>query len=161
MIVVGSLILIGESRVASIAYALGCAMEITKLVSCEEVSLRRWEMMYAPSGVGSSGGGALSASDVVMAIEERNVIAISMPFVRASRRYPCAMLWLCADMEGNGKDVCYCTRIAVRHHGAQWVSPLRLVRRRGGRMRYLVVLDGVSGWVRYRANGMDCRRMGL
>jgi hypothetical protein len=39
VIVVGSLILIGESRVASIAYAWGCAMEITKLVSCEEVSL--------------------------------------------------------------------------------------------------------------------------
>ena len=92
VIVVGSLILIGESRVASIAYAWGCAMEITKLVSCEEVFLRRWEMMYAPSGEGSSVGGALSASDVVMATEVRNAIAISMPFVRASMRYPCAML---------------------------------------------------------------------
>ena len=91
VIVVGSLILIGESRVASIAYAWGLAMEITKLVSCEDVSLRRWEMMYAPSGEGSSAGGALSASEVVMAIEVRNVIAISMPVVRASRRYPCAM----------------------------------------------------------------------
>jgi hypothetical protein len=29
---------------------------------------------------------------VVMASEERNVFAISMPFARASRRYPCAML---------------------------------------------------------------------
>ena len=41
VMVVGSLILIGESRVASIAYAWRCAKEITKLVSCEEVSLRR------------------------------------------------------------------------------------------------------------------------
>ena len=92
VIVVGSLILIGESRVASIAYAWGLAMEITKLVSCEEVSLRRWEMMYAPSGEGSSVGGALSAAVVVMEIEDRYVIAISMPVARASRRYPCAML---------------------------------------------------------------------
>ena len=92
VIVVGSLILIGESRVASIAYAWGLAMEITKLVSCEEVSLRRWEMMYAPSGEGSSMGGALYSSDVMMGSEERNVCAISMPLARASRRYPCAML---------------------------------------------------------------------
>ena len=91
VIVVGSLILIGESRVVSIAYAWGCAMEITKLVSCEEVSLRRWEMIYAPSGVGSSGGDTLYSAGVVMASEERKVFAIPMPCVRASRRYPCAM----------------------------------------------------------------------
>ena len=58
-------------------------MEMTKLVSCEEVSLRRWAMMYAPSGVGSSAGGALRSSDVVMATEERKVFAISMPCVSA------------------------------------------------------------------------------
>jgi hypothetical protein len=29
---------------------------------------------------------------VVMEIEDRYVIAISMPVARASRRYPCAML---------------------------------------------------------------------
>ena len=65
MIAVGSLILIGVSMVASIAYAWGCDREMTKLVSCEEVSLRRWEMMHAPSGVGSSAGGALRSSDVL------------------------------------------------------------------------------------------------
>ena len=41
VIVVGGLILIVVSMVASIAYAWGCAKEMTKLVSCEEVSLRR------------------------------------------------------------------------------------------------------------------------
>ncbi len=45
VIVVGSRILFGESRVVSIEYIWGFAMEITKLVSCDEVSLRRWEMM--------------------------------------------------------------------------------------------------------------------
>ena len=92
VIVVGSLVLIGESRVVSIAYVWGFAMEITKLVSIDEVPLRRWEMIYAPSGEGSSVGGALYSSGVVMVSEERKVFAISMPCERASRRYPCAML---------------------------------------------------------------------
>jgi hypothetical protein len=43
--VVGSLILFGVSMVASIAYVWGCAKEMIKFVSCEEVSLRMWEMM--------------------------------------------------------------------------------------------------------------------
>ena len=45
VIVVGSLILICISMVASVAYAWGLAKEMTKLVKCEEVSLRRWEIM--------------------------------------------------------------------------------------------------------------------
>ncbi len=110
---------------ASIAYAWGCAKEITKLVSCEEVSLRRCEMMYAPSGVGSSGGGVLRSSGAVMVCVDRKQFAISMPCVGAVRRYPCAMSGLCADMEGNGREVEDCTRIAVRHHGAQCTSLLR------------------------------------
>ena len=64
-------------------------------------------------------------------------------------------------MEGNGRDVRDCIKMDVRHQGAQCASPLRSERRRGGRMRYLVVVDGVSGWVRYRAHGMGCRRIGL
>ena len=59
------------------------------------------------------------------------------------------------------KDVVRCLRKDVRHHGAQKASPVRSDRRRGGRMRYLVVLDGLSMWVRYRAQGIDWRRMGL
>ena len=57
------------------------------------------------------------------------------------------MVGLCADMEGMGRDVGDCTSIDVRHHGAQCASPLRFERRRGGRMRYLVVVEGLSGWV--------------
>ncbi len=91
VIVVGSRILIGDSRVVSIAYVWGCAIEITKLVCIVEVSLRRCEMMYAPSGVGRSGGDELYFSEVGMSSDERKVVAIPMPCVRASRRYPCAM----------------------------------------------------------------------
>ena len=50
--VVGIRILIGVSIVANTAYAWGWAREMTKLVSYEELSLRTWEIMYAPSGVG-------------------------------------------------------------------------------------------------------------
>ncbi len=71
------------------------------------------------------------------------------------------MVWSCADIERKGRDVGDCTSMVMRHHGAQSASPLNSERRRGGRMRYLVVVAGLSGWVRYRAQGMDCRRMGL
>ncbi len=71
------------------------------------------------------------------------------------------MFWLCADIEGKGRDVDDCIRAVVRHHGAQCASPMRSKRRRGGRMKYMVVVDGVSGWVRYMEHGMDCSRMGL
>ncbi len=117
--------------------------------------------MYAPSGVGSNDGGDVRSSDVGMESDERKEVAISMPCVSAACRYPCASSGFCADMEGNGRDVGDCTRTAVRHHGAQCASPLRSERRRGGRMRYLVFVVGVSGCVRYRAQGMDCRRTGL
>ena len=98
-------------------------MEITKLVSCEEVSLRRCEMMYAPSGEGSSVGGDLYSSGVVMLSVDRKEFPISMPRARASRRYPWAMLWVCADIDGSGRDVEDCTSIVVRHQGAQCASP--------------------------------------
>ena len=71
------------------------------------------------------------------------------------------MVWLWTDIEGKGRDVGDCINMVVRHHGAQCASPLRSERRRGGRIRYLVVVDGFSGWVRERAQGIDCSRMGL
>ncbi len=67
----------------------------------------------------------------------------------------------CADMEGMGRDVVDWIRRAERHHGAQCVLPLRSEWRRGGRMRYLVGVEGLSGWVRKAAVGIDCRRRGL
>ncbi len=70
-IVVGSLILIGVSIVASIAYAWGLAKEMTMLVCCVDVSLRRCEMMYAPSGVGIGVGALVRYSGVDMVNEER------------------------------------------------------------------------------------------
>ncbi len=118
-------------------------------------------MIYAPSGVGSRVGGVLRASSMVMVREERKEVAIVMPCVRASRRYPRAMLWVCADMEGSGSAVEDCINIVERHHGAQCASPLRSQRRRGGRMVYLVFVDGVFGCVRYMAHGIDCSRIGL
>ena len=56
VMVVGILFFIGVSMVASMAYAWGFASEMTKLVNCDEVSLRRCEMMQNPSGVGISVG---------------------------------------------------------------------------------------------------------
>jgi hypothetical protein len=88
VMVVGSLILIRVSMVASIAYAWGCAKEITKLVSCEKVSLRRWEMMYARSGVGRSVRVVVRYSGVTTFMDVRYDMAVSMPCVSAWRRYP-------------------------------------------------------------------------
>ncbi len=61
---------------------------MTKFVSCEELSLWRWEIMYAPSDVGSSVGGVLSYSGVAMLSDVRYDMAVSMPCVNAWRRYP-------------------------------------------------------------------------
>ena len=96
--------------------------------------------------MGSSVGGVLRYSGVIMLSDERYELAISMPCMSAWRRYHCVVVWLCADMEGKGRNVEDYTRSDARHHGAQWVSPLRSERRRGGRMRYLVVMEGPSGW---------------
>ena len=52
---------------------------------------------------------------------------------------------LCADMEGMGRVVGDRTSIVERHHGAQRASPLRSEWRRGGRMGYLVGVEGLSG----------------
>ncbi len=41
------------------------------------------------------------------------------------------------------------------------IAPKFIAETGEGRMRYLVVVEGLSGWVRYRALGIDCRRMGL
>jgi hypothetical protein len=56
-----------------------------------------------------------------------------MPPDSACRRYTCVVRGSCADMLGRGKGVADCTKIDVRHHGAQCVSPLR-----SGRIRRVV-----------------------
>jgi len=48
-----------------------------------------------------------------------------------------------------------CTKMDVRHHKAQKVSPMRFDLRPGGRIRYLVVSVGLSGCVRWREQGID------
>ena len=60
VIVVGSRIMAGVSMVDIMAYVCGLAIDMTKLVSCEEESLRRCEMMNEPSGVGMSVVGAVA-----------------------------------------------------------------------------------------------------
>ena len=117
--------------------------------------------MYSPSGVGCRVGVALRWYGVTTVRDARNEMAISMPWVSAWWRYPWVVVGSCADMEGMGRDVVDCIRRAVRHHGAQCVSPLRSDRRRGGRMRYLVGVEGLSGCVRKATVGIDCRRRGL
>ena len=71
VIVVGSLILTRVSMVVIIAHVWGFAIDITKLVRCEDLSLRRCEMMYVPSGVGVSVGGALAYFDMMLLVDER------------------------------------------------------------------------------------------
>ena len=71
LIVVGWLILTGVSMVVIMSYVWGCAIDMTKLVSCEDVSLRRWEMMYGPSRVGMNVGGAVAYYNVILLVDER------------------------------------------------------------------------------------------
>ena len=104
--------------------------------------------MYAPSGVGSSVGVVVRYSGVTTLSDVRYDMAISMPCKSAWQRYLCVVVWLCADMVGKGRDVGDCTNIDVRHHGAECASPFGSARRRGGRMRYLVVVERLFGWVR-------------
>ncbi len=61
-------------------------MEMTELMSCEDVSLRRWDMMHDPSGVGSSDGSALVCPAVVVLVDVRYEMAMVMPPVSACRR---------------------------------------------------------------------------
>ncbi len=49
----------------------GLAIEMAKLVSCEDVSFRRCEMMYEPSGVGISVGDAVTYYGVMVFVDER------------------------------------------------------------------------------------------
>ena len=86
VMVVGSRILTGVSMVDIMAYVCGLAMDMTKLVSCEDVSLRRCEMMYEPSGVGMSVGGVVAYSDVILLVEERYEVVAAMPPSNACMR---------------------------------------------------------------------------
>jgi len=45
-------------------------------------------------------------------------MAISMHCVNAWRRYPCVVVWLCADIDGKGRDGGDNINMTVRHHGA-------------------------------------------
>jgi len=67
-------------------YVCGLAVDMKKLVSCEEVSLRRCEMMNEPSGVGMSVGGAVAYSDVLLLVDERYEMVVAMPPSNACTR---------------------------------------------------------------------------
>ena len=71
VIVMGSLILDGVSMVVIMAYVWGFAIEMTKLANCEDVSLRRCEMMYEPSLVEMSVGGAFAYYHAMLLVDER------------------------------------------------------------------------------------------
>ncbi len=49
----------------------GLAIEMTTLVSCEDVSFRRCEIMYEPSVVGISVGDAVAYYGVIVFVDER------------------------------------------------------------------------------------------
>ena len=67
---------------------LGVSQEDDKVGEYEELSLRRWEIMYAPSGVGSSVGVVVRYTGVTTLIYVRYDIAVSMPCMSAWRKYP-------------------------------------------------------------------------
>ena len=69
--VVGSLIFTGVSMVVTMTYVWGLAIDMTKLGSYENVSLRRCGMMYDPSAVRMSVGGAEAYYDVMLLVDER------------------------------------------------------------------------------------------
>ena len=77
--VVGSRISTGVSMVGIMAYVCGLAIDMTKLTSCEEVSLRRCEMMNGPSGVGMSVGVAMAYSEVILLVDERCEMVVAIP----------------------------------------------------------------------------------
>ena len=86
MIVVGSRTLTGVSVVDIIAYVCGLAIDMTKCLSCEDVSLRRCEMMNEPSGVRMSGGVAWAYFDVILSVDERCEMAVAILPSNACRR---------------------------------------------------------------------------
>ena len=79
VMVMGSRILTGVPMVDIMAYMCGLAMDMTKLVSCEDVSLQRCEMMYEPSGVGMSVGGDVAYCVVILMVDERYEVAVAIP----------------------------------------------------------------------------------
>ena len=79
MIVVGSLILTGISMVDIMAYVCGFAIDMTKFVSCVEVSLRRCDMMKEPSGIEMSVGVVVAYSEVILLVDERCDMAVAIP----------------------------------------------------------------------------------
>ena len=71
VIVMVSLTFTGVSIADIVAYAWGFAMEMTKLMSCEGVSLRRCDTMYDPSCVGSSDGDAIVCFATIVLVDVR------------------------------------------------------------------------------------------
>ena len=79
VIVVGRRILTGVSMMDIMAYVCGLAIDMTKFVSCEEVSLRSCEMINEPSGVRMSVGMVAAYSEVILLVDERCETAVAIP----------------------------------------------------------------------------------
>ena len=88
-------------------------------MSCEEVSFRRCEMIWEPYGVAIRVGFVVACARVLVWVDVRKVLAILRPSVSALSRYPWGMCGHVSDMEGIGREVGDCTRMAVRHQRAQ------------------------------------------
>ena len=81
MIVVGSRILTWVSMVDIMACVCGLAIDMTKFVSCEDVFLRRCEMMNEPYGVEMSVGVVVAYYWVILLVDERCEMAVAIPRV--------------------------------------------------------------------------------
>jgi hypothetical protein len=72
----------GVSKAVSMAYEWGSSMKITKLVSYDELSSRRCEIMWEPFGV-VRGLGAVVCSWVMKLVEVRKEVAAASPAANA------------------------------------------------------------------------------
>ena len=83
------------------------------------MSFRRWEMMWEPYGVSTRVGVTVAYARVLVWVVVRKVVAILRPSMIAWWRYPWGVCGAVPDMEGMGKEVGDCTKMAVRHQADQ------------------------------------------
>ena len=75
--------------------------------------------MCEPSGAWMKVGVGVVYSWVMVLVVDRYVLAIFRPSVSARWRYPWGLCGSVPDMEGMGREVGDCTKMAVRHQRAQ------------------------------------------
>ena len=89
------------------------------MVSYEEVFFRRWEMMWEPFGTSTRVGVAVAYAWVLLWVDVRKKVAILKLSIIAWWRHPWGVCGAVSAIEGMGREVGYCTKMAVRHQTDQ------------------------------------------